>query len=221
MTELDPIGFVKNDFKDKFSIPRQSGMVPVLSEIVFLKSIPPEAFSGITDFDYIWLIWGFDKTPEPTKYTVRPPRLGGNTRVGVFATRSPFRPNRLGLSSVKLVSVSCVNSQTILTVSGADLKDGTPIYDVKPYLPYTDCHENARFSFAKPALEHKLEVVIPNEIAELIPKKTLTDITSVLSLDPRPSYQTDDRTYAFFFSDYEIKFKVLNNALTVTEITVK
>ena len=219
------IAKIHNDFKEKFGIPRQSGLSGEMkSRIVFEPEYRnPEALRGIEGYSHLWLIWQFSLV-ETDKWspTVRPPRLGGNKRVGVFATRSPFRPNPLGLSSVKLESIEITkNEGTVLIVSGADLLDGTPIYDIKPYIAYSDCHTDAVSGFADPVREYHLNVVFCKELLSLIDISKQNSLIKILEQDPRPSYQNDpDREYGMRFSDYEIFFKVDENTLTVTRVEV-
>lgn len=214
--EINPIAYIKNDFKDKFAIPRQSGIAEKIeSTIVFEKEFSDEnAIRGIEGFSHLWLIWGFSKNiRDEHSLTVRPPRLGGNTRVGVFASRSPFRPNNLGLSSVKLIKVQ----DGKLIVSGADLMDGTPIYDIKPYIKFTDSHEDAISGFVDENEFHELNVHDNGLFDNIECKETLI---LILSSDPRPAYQNDsEREYGFKFAQYEIKFKVKDNDLFVLSIT--
>lgn len=213
--EIKPVAHIENAFKSKFAIPRQSGIADnFLSKIVFEKEYQDEnAIRSIEGFSHLWLIWGFSENiRERQSLTVRPPRLGGNTRVGVFASRSPFRPNNLGLSSVKLVDVK----DGCLIVSGADLMDETPIYDIKPYIKFTDSHEDAISGFVEKTEFNTLNVV-DNGLLDNI--KEADDIKAILSTDPRPAYQEDeDRTYGFKFASYEIKFKVKGNDLIVIDI---
>jgi len=220
---LKIIATVKSDFKTKFGIPRQSGLIPeVKSKIVFTPEYrKAEALRGIEEFSHLWLIWNFSENEaENWSPTVRPPRLGGNKRVGVFATRSPFRPNPIGLSCVKLESViHDAENGTVLEVSGADLMDGTPIYDIKPYIPYTDCRSDATGGFSTRVLGDLLEVVIPPEIECSLTEEILCPLRKILAGDPRPAYQDNpERIYSFEFSCYRIKFKVQDTTLTVTEI---
>ncbi len=194
-------------------------MTGLVSEVVFTPEFSsPDAVRGLDGFDYVWLIFGFDRAEQTRNLTVRPPRLGGNERMGVFATRSPFRPNGLGLTLVKLVSVDRVNGRTVLKVQGADAADGSPVYDVKPYLPFFESHPDARGGFAEEKLGHKLEVVFPPELKRLIPQEKLDGLIDALSLDPRPAYVTDDREFGFGFCGKEIKFKVNEKTLTVLDI---
>ena len=216
---LEPIAYIKNDFKEKFGIPRQSGRSPsTLSKIIFYpKYRNPDALRGLLDFNYLWLIFDFSLSHTDTfSPTVRPPRLGGNEKVGVFASRSPFRPNPLGLSSVKLLKIE---NDTELIVSGADLLDGTPIYDIKPYLPSSDCHTDAIGGFADAHNDYKLMVNFPTELLNLIAVEKQNGLLECLSDDPRPSYIDDDeRVYGMKYADYNVKFTVSEKILTVIEI---
>lgn len=219
---ITAIGYVKSDFPTKFGVPRQSGLCrSLISRIVIEPPFNDEnAFRGIEQFSHIWVIWCFSESIcETFQPTVRPPKLGGNERRGVFATRSPFRPNPLGLSCVRLERVIHQNDTIVLEISGADMKDGTPVFDIKPYIPYADRIENAEGSFAQQHSQDRLEVVIPQELVELVPEGKREALTEVLSLDPRPAYQNDEsRTYGFPFAGMEIKFKVVNDTLTVIKI---
>ena len=217
------IARIYNDYKEKFGIPRQAGLAKGLySKIVFEGEYRnPEALRGIEEYSHLWLIWEFSEAKrEEFSPTVRPPRLGGNKRVGVFATRSPFRPNPIGLSSVRLAKVKKTeNEGTVLIVEGADLMNGTPIYDIKPYITYTDSHPDATQSFAEEGLLHKLEVEIPEKLRALIPTDKLQGLTALLSEDPRPAYKAEGNAeYGMSFGDMEISFKVSGGVLTVTEI---
>ena len=212
-----------SDFDQKFGIPRQSGLVDELrGQIVFEPEFRnPDALRGIEGFSHLWLVWEFSKARrEDWSPTVRPPRLGGNQRLGVFATRSPFRPNPIGLSCVRLVGVEqTAEHGTVLHVAGADLLDGTPIYDIKPYLPYADCKPEAVGGFASAPKEATLNVHIPVEIVEKIPAEKVEAIKGVLAQDPRPSYQEDpERVYGMKFAGLEIKFKVAGSELTVCDV---
>ncbi len=220
---LKEIAVIHTDFPDKFGIPRQSGLVEELkSTLVFNPEYRvPEALRGIERYSHLWLIWEFSRTVRGEwSPTVRPPRLGGNTRMGVFATRSPFRPNPLGLSCVKLERTELDSPDgPVLHLSGADLMDGTPIYDIKPYLPYVDCRPEASNGFALAQREGVLEVVLPEDMAGLFPREKLSALTAVLSQDPRPQYISDPtREYTMSFAGYEISFTVSKNLLTVTGI---
>ena len=220
--QVQAIGYIENDFKEKFGIPRQSGKADgVVSRIHFY---PPfnnaEAFKGLEGFSHIWLLFDFSaaKTTE-FHATVRPPRLGGNTRVGVFASRSPFRPNGIGLSVVRLISVEKTNEGVCLTVGGADLLSGTPILDVKPYLPHADCIEGAIGGYADKVAEKRLCVRFEKGVQEKIPAKKLAGLTDCLSEDPRPSYQDEPtRVYGMAFGEYNVKFRVEDGTLTVLSI---
>lgn len=220
------IAHIENDFPTKFGIPRQSGLVNSLrSRIVFAPEYRnPDAFRGLEDFSHIWLIWEFSQAVrQKWSPTVRPPRLGGNTRMGVFATRSPFRPNPVGLSAVQLEEVVLHGADApYLVVSGADLMNGTPIYDIKPYLPHIDSHPDARGGFAVPAAEHRLKVVFPEQWLEKVPEQLRDGLTEVLAQDPRPSYQHDpERIYGFGFARLEVKFTVDGDVLTVCGVTAQ
>ena len=209
---IHPIAHIETPFHSKFGVPRQSGIITsVESLIVFEPEYRiAEAVRGIEEFDYLWLIWQFSEAVRNDwSPTVRPPRLGGNQRVGVFATRSPFRPNNLGLSSVQLTKIEQTSRGMVLHVLGADLMNGTPIFDIKPYLPYTDSHPQARSGFAPTAANHLLEVVWNDSARQMLAAELIETITDVLAHDPRPQYQHDpERVYGFCFADYEIRFKV-------------
>lgn len=215
---LLPIAHIESPFHEKFGIPRQSGLVPeIRAKIIFEPEYAvPEALRGLEGYSHIWLIWGFHKAERDTwSPTVRPPRLGGNKRVGVFATRSPFRPNSIGLSVVRLEKTEGCT----LYVKGTDLLDGTPIYDIKPYLPHIDSIPDALSGFAGDAALHRLEVVIPEDLLNIIPENSREAVKEILAQDPRPAYQHDpQREYGFSFDNMEIKFKVEENILTVTNI---
>jgi len=217
------IARMHSDFATKFGIPRQSGLVEELkSTIVFEPEFRnPDALRGIEDFSHLWIIWQFSEAVRTGwSPTVRPPRLGGNTRMGVFATRSPFRPNNLGLSSVRLLGVEHTEKHgTVLHVGGADLMDGTPIFDIKPYIPYGDCHPDATGGFTDTAGEFLLQVEFPEELLEKLPAEKRSAAIGVLSHDPRPSYQRKpDRVYGLTFAGYDIRFKVTDEILTVEEV---
>lgn len=218
---IEPIAHIKSDFGGKFGIPRQSGVVPELvSYVVFEPEYRNEdALRGLDGYDYIWLIWEFSANRRAGwSPTVRPPRLGGNERRGVFATRSPYRPNPLGLSSVKLDGILRTEQGCVLRVLGADLMDGTPVYDIKPYIA-PDVHENARFGFASGSWERALDVEIPAELARAVPPDRLDALRGVLSQDPRPAYQHDpERVYGMTFAGLNVRFSVDGDKLTVVEI---
>lgn len=217
---MRPVARIRSDFPTKFGIPRQSGLVEALSaDVVFEPEFrDPSALRGIEGFSHLWLIWEFSESARGEwSPTVRPPRLGGNRRLGVFATRSPFRPNPIGLSSVKLEHVDLATPDgPVLRVSGADLMDGTPIFDIKPYIPYADCHADASGGFTSSAGDFLLSVDFPPELLSKFPEDKLAALLGVLSHDPRPSYQRDEtRVYGFAFAGFEIKFTVAGNKLTV------
>ncbi len=220
---IRPIAHIRSDFSQKFGIPRQSGLIDSLrAQVVFLPEYrEPEAFRGLEEYSHLWLIWQFSQARrEGWSPTVRPPRLGGNIRKGVFATRSPFRPNSLGLSSVRLLEVLPEGPEgPVLVVGGADLLDGTPIYDVKPYLPYTDSHPEASGGFALQEREGSLEVDFPPELLERLPLHLRESLVAVLAQDPRPGYQDDpDRIYGLAFGGAEVRFRVVGERLTVVEV---
>ena len=218
---ITPIAYIQTDFPEKFGIPRQSGRATDLTaKIIFLPAFrSPDFFRGIEGFSHLWLLFDFSATRDKGySATVRPPRLGGNERVGVFASRSPFRPNHIGLSCVKLIRVNVTADEVSLTVSGADLLDGTPILDVKPYLSFADCIENATGGYAK-AHEHDcLQVQFPQPLLEKIPQEKRSGLLQCLADDPRPSYQDDERVYGMAFSHFQIKFTVQGDVLTVIEV---
>ncbi len=217
------IAHIYTDFKTKFGLPRQSGLIEEISgKIVFEKQYRDEnAFRGLEDFSHIWLLWEFSQSKrENWSPTVRPPLLGGNKRIGVFATRSPFRPNPIGLSCVRLDRVDFTKDEgPVLYVKGSDLMNGTPIYDIKPYLPYCDSRPDAVGGFTEDLGERRLRVEISEELLGRVPESKRRELLQVLGGDPRPSYQSDpDRVYGFSFADMEVKFKVSDSTLTVVEI---
>ena len=219
------IAKIYTEFDEKFGIPRQSGLVAeTVGRIVFEPEYRnPEALRGIDGYSHLWLIWQFSEAiRENWSPTVRPPRLGGNKRVGVFATRSPFRPNPIGLSSVKLDGIEHTKDEGyVLIVSGADLLDGTPIYDIKPYISYSDCHTDAICGFADPVRNYHLNVVFCKELLSKVHISKQKSLIGILEQDPRPSYQNDpEREYGFRFADYEIFFRVDEDTLTVTRVEV-
>ena len=220
---IKPIAYIHSDFPDKFGIPRQSGLAASLkATVVFEPEFrSPEAFRGLEDYSHIWLIWGFSKNKDSGwTPTVRPPRLGGNVRKGVFATRSPFRPNPIGLSSVKLENIELHKELgPVLHISGADLMDATPIFDIKPYLPYVDSHPDAANGFAGSVIDYVLSVKCPDELLSILPEDKRAALIEVLSEDPRPSYQDNpERIYGMRFSEYEVKFKVEQDVLYVISV---
>ena len=221
--QIGVIARMHSDFATKFGIPRQSGLVEELrSTIVFEPEYRnQDALRGIEDFSHLWIIWQFSEAVrQGWSPTVRPPRLGGNTRMGVFATRSPFRPNNLGLSCVKLLGVEHTEKYgTVLHVGGADLMDGTPIFDIKPYIPYSDCKPGASGGFTDHAGDFLLEVDFPQELLKKLPEEKQKAAVGVLSHDPRPSYQRNaDRVYGLSFAGFDIRFTVTGNRLTVQAV---
>ena len=221
---MRPVARIRSDFPEKFGIPRQSGIVESLeAKIVFEPEFRVmDAVRGLEDFTHIWLIWEFSEAVRDTwSPTVRPPRLGGNVRMGVFATRSPFRPNPIGLSCVRLLKVE--QDETlgpVLTVAGADLMDGTPIYDIKPYIPYADCHPDAKGGFTTKVDMKPLTINFPAELLEKVPQEKREALIGVLEQDPRPRYQNDpERVYGLSFAGMEIKFSVSGQTLSVIELT--
>lgn len=220
---MNCIARIHNDFHSKFGIPRQSGLaVGMLSTIVFEKPYrDPEALRGIEEYSHLWLIWQFSETiRDGFSPTVRPPRLGGNRRVGVFATRSPFRPNAIGLSSVRLVCVEHTDENgVVLVVEGADLMDGTPIWDIKPYIAYTDAHPDAVGGFSDAVRDYTVTVDFPKDLLCRISEDKRDTLIAILEQDPRPSYQQDEeRVYGMSFGAWEIRFRVTGGILTVTEV---
>ena len=221
--EITPIAYIKSDFPEKFGIPRQSGLVEELTATVVFQPPyrVPDALRGLEGFSHLWLIWEFSQARrESWSPTVRPPRLGGNKRLGVFATRSPFRPNPLGLSCVRLLEIRQDREQgPVLVVSGADLLDGTPIYDIKPYLPYADCKPEAMGGFAARPKGADLAVDCSPALLDRVPEDKRAALLAVLAQDPRPQYQDDpERVYGMAFAGLEVKFRVAGERLTVAEI---
>ena len=216
------IAHIETKYKEKFGIPRQSGIAQnSVATIVFEPEYrSPDAVRGLSDYSHVWLLWEFSEAKrESWSPTVRPPRLGGNRRVGVFATRSPYRPNPIGLSSVRLLAVELTERGPILIVAGADLLDGTPIYDVKPYLPFTDSHPDAVGGFADGVQDYALEVQIDNAVLAHVPEEDRDSLLTILAHDPRPSYQEDpDRIYYVKYGSFEYSFRVKDNVLTVFHI---
>ena len=219
---MKPIAHIYTDFPDKFGIPRQSGLIDELvGKIVFEKEYrDPSALKGLEQFSHIWLIWEFSEAKRDTwSPTVRPPRLGGNKRMGVFATRSPFRPNPIGLSSVKLKEIVTESEGSVLYVTGADLMNGTPIFDIKPYIPLSDCHPDASEGYTRETKLHLLQVECDEALLAEIPEDKQTALLKTLAQDPRPAYLDDPtREYGITFGKHNIKFKVAEDVLTVTKI---
>ena len=220
---MDYIARIHSDFPTKFGIPRQSGLADALvSQIVFEPDYRnPDCLRGIDGWSHLWLIWRFDRIPDGQwAPTVAPPKLGGKTRVGVFATRSPFRPNPIGLSSVKLVKADLHTKEgPVLYVAGADLADGTPIFDIKPYLPYADSHPDAVDAFAESRNAEPLEVVFPEALLSKIPEEKRAGLFQTLRQNPRPGYQHDPtRRYGFNFAGFDVRFTISGDTLTVVEI---
>ncbi len=220
--EIEAIAHFRSPFSSKFGIPKQSGLVESLKgEIVFVpKYRNRDSLRGLDEFDYIWLIWGFSANPhKATAPVVRPPVLGGNEKVGVFASRSPFRPNALGLSSVRVESVDMETADgPVVRVLGADLMDGTPIYDIKPYVAYADCHDNVRCGFVDRSVNRRLNVEMPADVARLFDDNSLMSLRKVLELDPRPRYQHNSgKTYGMPFAGYDIHFRVDGDTLIVVD----
>ena len=223
---MRPIARIHSDFSTKFGVPRQSGLVDSLeATVVFEPEFRnPDALRGLEGFSHIWLVWVFDQAARKDwSPTVRPPRLGGNMRMGVFATRSPFRPNPIALSCVKLAGMEeTADCGTVLRILGADLMDGTPILDIKPYIPYADSHPEALGGFAAVPAGETLEVIIPPDLLEKVPENRQEALRGVLAQDPRPHYQEDpERVYGFGFAGMEVKFSVEGKRLTVQDIFAK
>lgn len=217
---IEPIAYIKNDFTEKFGVPRQSGMVKTVeSKIIFTDKFKDEnAIRGIEQYSHLWLVWGFSENEGEWSPTVRPPRLGGNKRIGVFATRSPFRPNSMGLSCVNLIMIEDSEDGKCLVVTGADMKNGTPIYDIKPYLPYVDSIPDARGGFSDEHKDDYVKVVFSASCGDL-DDKLKEQLTEILAYDPRPSYQNDnERVYGLSFGEVQVKFTCDGEILTVTEV---
>ncbi len=220
---IEPVAYIRTDFKDKFGIPRQSGLVGELSaRVVFVpKYRNPDALRGIEGFSHLWLLFGFSKARrEEWSPTVRPPRLGGNKRIGVFASRSPFRPNSIGLSSVALERVETTPDEgDVLIVRGADLLDMTPIYDIKPYVPYADVHEDARGGYTEEIQRLRLSVDVPEKLLNKIPEEKRAALIGCIAEDPRPSYQEDEsRVYGMRFAELDVKFTVSGTVAKVVDV---
>ena len=216
------IAHIRSDFKTKFGVPRQSGLVEALrARIVFEPEYRnADALRGIEGFSHLWLIWQFSQAVrQGWSPTVRPPRLGGNVRMGVFATRSPFRPNNLGLSCVRLQGVSFEGGQAVLHVSGIDMMDGTPVYDVKPYIPLADCRTDASQGYTRQTATHQLKVHFPAALLEQLPADKRDAAVGILQQDPRPGYSEDpDRIYGVAFAGFDLRFTVTENQLTVRSV---
>lgn len=223
-TLIVPIARIHTDFPTKFGLPRQSGLVQGLEGMIVFEPAyrDPEALRGVEGFSHLWLIWQFSQSIcKEWSPTVRPPRLGGNKRVGVFASRSPFRPNSLGLSCVKLEDIDLCHPKfgPVIHVSGIDLMDGTPIFDIKPYVPHSDSHPDAKGGFSSQVKDYRLEVEFPEEWIQLIPEQKRDALVQALAEDPRPAYQNDpQRTYGFVFAGLEIKFTVEGKLLRVRKV---
>lgn len=217
--QVKPIGYIKSDFSEKFGIPRQSGRAPSLkAKVIFNPEYrSDDALRGIEGFTHLWILFDFSKAhKDEFSPLVRPPRLGGNKKVGVFASRSPFRPNHIGLSSVKFEKLEKTEKYgTVIVISGADLLDGTPVYDVKPYLPFTDCHPDAKGGYAEELKDYKLKVNLCDEVFSLLSQEKIDALTECLADDPRPSYQDDGKEYGLTFAGVNLKFTVQNGTLTV------
>lgn len=220
---IKPVAYIYTDFKEKFGIPRQSGRCPSAPGTVVLEKDFScyDFLRGIEEFTHLWLIFGFSACERDGVFaTVRPPRLGGNKRVGVFASRAPYRPNGLGLSCVKLESVTEQNGKPALSVSGVDLLDGTPVYDIKPYIPSSDMRTDARGGYSERFTDYKLKVVFPEELREKLSDTEYATLCECLADDPRPSYQRDGRVYSMKFSRCEVSFTVEKGVLTVLRVEV-
>lgn len=218
---IKPIAKIYNDFDTKFAVPRQSGIVKNVKSLIIFETeySSPAAFNGLEGFSHLWLIWEFDKNSHKSNsLTVRPPKLGGNKKIGVFASRSPYRPNPLGLSSVKIEKIIKNDGHISLLVSGADLANGTKIYDIKPYLSYSDSHNDAIDGFANEMKSYKLNVIIPNEFSSEFSEEQMLILKQILEGDPRPAYHNDSRQYGFSYAGKEIKFTVNGDTLTVNDI---
>ena len=221
--EITPIAHIRTDFGSKFGVPRQSGVVDELrARIVFEPAYRnPDALRGMEDFSHLWLIWHFSEVKQENwSPTVRPPRLGGNTRMGVFATRSPFRPHPIGLSAVRIVGIDLHTPEgPVITVAGADLMDGTPIFDLKPYIAYADSHPDAKGGFIEGLTDRSVQVVCDEAHLSPLPDETRQSLLAVLAHDPRPTYQNDpDRVYGMEFGGFNVRFTVAEGVLTVVEI---
>lgn len=222
-TSMRTIGYVRSGFPSKFGIPRQSGLADTRAEVVLIPPYnQPEAVRGLEEFSHIWILWEFSENLREDgswSATVRPPRLGGNVRKGVFATRSPFRPNPIGLSCVRLTGIAAGEEGPVLQIAGADIMDGTPVYDIKPYVPYADAVTDACGGFSDRVREYHLQVEIPEEAERRIPKEQRGAVRQLLAQDPRPSYQEDeDRVYGMTYRNMDIRFRVKEGRLTVIAV---
>lgn len=221
--KIEPIGKVSTDFKEKFGIPRQSGRIEEIEGkiILFEPFCSYDYIKGIEQYSHLWIIWGFSENEDKKKHaTVRPPRLGGNTRIGVFASRSPFRPNNLALSCVKLKEITEKNGKYEIIIGGVDMLDGSPVFDIKPYIPYTDSVPEAESGFAEQNKDYSLKVIGKTELTEKLPENKRTALMKILADDPRPAYQDDEsRIYGFEYAGFEVKFRVKKNELEITDIT--
>ena len=218
-----PIGYIYTDFPCKFGIPRQSGLVDEhKGKIIFEPEFRQvQAFRGLEEFSHIWVLWGFSESKrERWAATVTPPRLGGRKRMGVFATRAPYRPNNIGLSCVRLEKIEITQEYgPVVNVAGIDMVSGTPVYDIKPYIVYTDCHPDAAQGYVSGTIKHRLSVVFPGELLSVLPEKKRDAAVKVLEQDPRPAYDTDEtRLYGVEFAGYDVRFRVAGNILTVYEV---
>ncbi len=216
---IEPIAHIHTDMPDKFGIPRQSGIVPELMGSIEFEGeyAAKEAFRGLEEFSHIWVIWGFSENENKAwSPTVRPPRLGGNTRKGVYATRSPFRPNNLGLSLLKIENIDA--DKGIIKVSGIDMLDNSPVYDIKPYLPYVECRAEAVGGFADEMAGIKLDVIVPDEVAAMFTEEEISAIIGIIREDPRPAYQDDEtRVYGFTYGKHNIRFTVQGNRAEIKD----
>lgn len=222
-TLMRAIGYVRSGFPSKFGIPRQSGLVDARAEVVLIPPYnQPEAFRGLEEFSHIWILWEFSENLRKDgswSATVRPPRLGGNVRKGVFATRSPFRPNPIGLSCVRLIGITTGGTGPVLQIAGADIMDGTPVYDIKPYVPYSDAVTDACGGFSDRVRDYRLQVEIPQKAERLIPEEERGAVRQLLEQDPRPSYQEDEeRVYGMTYRNMDIRFRVKEGRLTVVAV---
>ncbi|MGM9733726.1 MAG: tRNA (N6-threonylcarbamoyladenosine(37)-N6)-methyltransferase TrmO [Prevotella sp.] len=221
--DIEPIAYFRSPLKSKFGVPRQSGIAAELKGTIVMTGEwnDAECLRGLEDFDYLWLLWGFSENVAAQKHaTVRPPRLGGNRRMGVFATRSSFRPNNIGLSSVRILKINALPGKEVeIEVAGADLMDGTPIYDIKPYLPQFDAHPNARAGFTETHEWTRLNVIIPEDIRQQLGETRCRQLREILAEDPRPQYHdSPERVYGMPFDGYDIKFRVVDNSLIIINI---